>query len=69
MHERFIRAGLHNLKPIVIRDGKRYVLLTTVYTEGQKIAIKNELTKKNIMHRIESFKHHEQVVGYHIYII
>lgn len=69
MHEKFLQAALHSVRPTKVIDGKIYTYLTTVYTEKEKRMIKDELQRKGIMHRFESLNRKDIIIGYEIYIL
>lgn len=68
MNEQFAQMALKSMRPTKIIDGKVYTLLTEVYTEKDKRQIKDELLRKQILHRIEPIFQKEILLGYEIFV-
>lgn len=67
--QKFAYKAFQNIRPTMVRDGKKYILLTRVYTHADKNKIKKELQRKNIIHRIEPIRREEKVLGWSIWIL
>ena len=68
MNEQFAQMALKSMRPTKIIDGKVYTLLSEVYTEKDKRQIKDELLRKQILHRIEPIFQKEILLGYEIFV-